>query len=92
MWEAIVLIDFTLITKTPAPRQKPFHGSVPWGCGSLIPGKEKIGGISLKCSVEVGRTVRWSGRVGRAEFRFLFFLLHRETSGKSLTLEKKTFP
>lgn len=73
MWKAIVLVDFTLITKTPAPRQKPFHGSVPWGCRSLIPGKGKIGGISLNCSSEVGRIVLWPGRVGRAGVCILFF-------------------
>lgn len=47
VWKAIVLIDITLITKTPAPRQKLFHGFfLPWGCCGVIPGKGKIGGIS----------------------------------------------
>lgn len=58
MWKAIVLLEFTLITETPAPRQKPFHGSVPWGCRSFTPEIGKIGGISQKHGSEVGRRVQ----------------------------------
>lgn len=62
MWKTIVLLGFTLITETPAPRQKLFHSSMPWGCRSLTPEKGKIGGIKLKTQFR-----RWAGESRQRE-------------------------
>lgn len=90
MWKAIVLLGFTLITETPAPRQKLFHGSMPWGCRSLTPEKGKTGVIKLKTQFRGGQEN--PGTVRRAGLHFLFFFHHRETSSNSPTLEKRTLP